>query len=354
MKLPPLKLDFLRSLTDDTGLLQHAKFGTPRREEGYSTDDNVRALIALAKYFEVKGSSKAVDRLIDTYLSFVLHMQRKDGKMHNLLSYDRRFIDYEASEDCMGRTLWSCGFIIASDLSSEKRLIGKEIFDKLLPWAFYFKSPRSKAFAIMGLKYYQKAYPEDPNLKKGIREFAEKLLRHYKAEYSEDWRWFESYLTYANGRLPQALFEANQEIVYPRSLQVAKESIDFLLEVQIVNSIFVPIGNRGWYKKGEKRAMYDQQSVEAAVMTEAALSAFRETGNTNYRLAASAIFNWFLGKNTLKKAVYNSDTGGCYDGITPNGLNLNMGAEASVCYLSAALEIQSLKRHRRTVVASQM
>jgi hypothetical protein len=354
LKLPPVKLDFIRSLTDDTGLLQHAKFGTPRREKGYTTDDNARALIALAKYLQTNGSSKIVDRLIDTYLSFVLYMQKKDGKMHNLLSYDRRFMDYEASEDCMGRTLWSCGFMMASNLSSEKRQIGKEIFDKLLPWAFFFKSPRSKAFATMGIKYYHEAYSEDPNLKKIIREFVEKLLGHYKAEHSKNWRWFEPYLTYVNGRMPQALFEAHQEMKYPHSLQTAKESIDFLLEVQMVNGTFVPIGNRGWYKKGEQRAMYDQQSVEAAVMTEAALSAFRETGDTAYRLTALAIFNWFLGKNTLKLAVYNSDTGGCYDGITAKGLNLNMGAEAIVCYLSAAIEVQSIKHHHRTTIASQM
>jgi hypothetical protein len=122
----------------------------------------------------------------------------------------------------------------------------------------------------------------------------------------------------------------------------------------MVNGMFVPIGNHGWYKKGEKRAMYDQQSVEAAVMTEAAISAFRVTGDTNYRLAALAIFNWFLGQNTLKLPVYNSDNCGCYDGITPKGLNLNMGAEAIVCYLSAALEIQSVKRSHRTAVASHI
>ena len=351
MKLPLVKLDFIVSLTDDTGLLQHAKFGTPRREDGYTTDDNARALIALTKYFQSNGSSEIVDKLIDTYLSFVLHMQRKDGKMHNFLSYDRRYMDYEGSEDCMGRTLWSCGFIMASNLSSEKRLIGKEIFDKLFPWAFYFKSPRSKAFTLMGLKYYQKAYPEDQNLKKSTRQFAEKILEHYEEEHSKEWHWFESYLTYANGRLPQALFEANREIEYDHLLQIAKESIDFLLEVQMVNGIFVPIGNRGWYKKGEKRAKYDQQSVEAAVMTEAATSAFRETGDTNYRSTALAIFDWFLGKNTLKLAVHNSENGGCYDGLTPNGLNLNMGAEATICYVSSALEIQSVQRRHKIVIA---
>lgn len=354
MKLSPVKLDFIYSLTDNTGLLQHAKFGTPLREKGYTTDDNTRALIALIKYFQANGSSEIVDRLIDTYLSFVLLMQRENGKMHNLLSYDRRFMDYEGSEDCMGRTLLSCGYVVASKLSSEKRLIGKEIFDKLLPWAHFFKSPRSIAFTIIGLKYYQDAYPNDHNLRKNIRIFAEKLLDQYNAEQSKEWNWFESILTYANGRLPQALFEANREIGYIHSLQVAKESMDFLLEVQMVNGIFVPIGNRGWYKKGEKRAMYDQQSVEAAVMTETAISAFRETGDTNYELVAKKIFDWFHGKNSLNLKVYNPDNGGCHDGITPKGLNLNMGAEATVCYLSAALDIQSVKLRRKTEAASQI
>jgi hypothetical protein len=354
LKLPPLNLDFIISLTDDTGLLQHAKFGTPRRKDGYTTDDNVRALIALIKYSHTNGKSKIVDRLIDTYLSFVLHMQRKDGKMHNLLSYDRRFMDFEGSEDCMGRTLWSSGFTMASNLPSEKRLIGKEIFDKLLPWAFFFKSPRSIAFTIIGLNHYQKAYPKDLNIKKSIGEFVKKLLQYYKTERSKKWHWFESYLTYANGRLPQALFEANQEISHANSLQIAMESIDFLLKVQMVNGIFVPIGNCGWYKKGEKRAIYDQQSLEAAVMTEAATSAFRETGITKYRLMASAIFNWFLGQNTLRYAVYDLDSGGCYDGLTTKGLNLNMGAESAISYLSARLEIQSVQRHYKTAMTSHM
>ncbi len=176
----------------------------------------------------------------------------------------------------------------------------------------------------------------------------DKLLKQYKASHSKEWPWFESYLTYVNGRLPQALFEANQENGYSHLLQIAKDSMDFLLKVQIVKNTFVPIGNRGWYKKEEKRAIYDQQSIEAAVMTEAAITAFRETGDKNYRLAAKTIFTWFHGKNTLNLAVYDINNGGCYDGITPKGLNLNMGAEATVGYLLSALEIQSLKLHKTT------
>jgi hypothetical protein len=270
-------------------------------------------------------------------------MQRADGKMHNFLGYDRSFIDEEGSEDCAGRTLWACGYVINSKLSAERRLLAKEIFDKAFRWACFFKSPRAKAFAILGLSHYHKAFTGDQNLTQNIKALSDKLLEYYKNTCSSDWRWFEPYLTYVNGRLPQALFEAYQETKQTKYIRVAEESLKFLLEVQILNDKFVPIGNKGWYKKGKPRSMYDQQSVEAASMTEAAISAYRATGNRHYKKIARTIFNWFVGKNTQNAFVYNSTTGGCYDGITEKGLNLNEGAEATVCYLSARMELQTTK-----------
>jgi len=268
-----------------------------------------------------------------------LHMQRADGKMHNFLSYDRNFMDDEGSEDCMGRTLWACGYIISSELPLEKRLLAKEIFDKAFRWACSFKSPRADAFAILGLSHYHGAYTDDQNLTENIKTLADRLLKYYYHTRSSDWRWFEPYLTYENGRLAQALFEAHLKTKLARYSQVAEEALKFLLQVQILNDKFVPIGNRNWYLKGKTRPIYDQQSVEAASMTEAALSAYRGTRNRFYRTTARKIFSWFFGMNTQNALVYNSTLGGCYDGITEKGLNLNMGAEATVCYLSARLEL---------------
>jgi hypothetical protein len=305
--LPPIKLNFLKAITDDTGIFQHSKFGTPNRLEGYTTDDNARALLAITKYGQIKGFSKS-ERLIDTYLSFLLHMQRADGKMHNFLSYDRNFID-----------------------------------DKAFRWACFFKSPRAKAFAVLGLSHYHKAYTKDRNLTRNIKTLSDKLLEYHANTRSSDWRWFEPYLTYENGRLPQALFEAYRETRQDKYIRVAEESLKFLLEVQILNDKFVPIGNHGWYEKGKLRSIYDQQSVEAASMTEAALSAYNGTDNRDYKTMARTIFNWFLGKNTQNCLVYNSITGSCYDGITEKGLNFNQGAEATVCYLSARIELQTTK-----------
>lgn len=340
MNLPSVKLDFLTLLTDDTGILQHAKFAVPKRKEGYTTDDNARALIACTRYYTSFGGSK-VEKLIDTYLSFLFYMQRTDGRLYNVLSYDRKFLDDTSSEDCMGRTLWACGQCLDSRLPPEKKMLSKEIFDKAFPWASNFKSIRAKTLSTIGLLHYQNAYPQDQNALVNMGSFADQLIQFYQHESSEDWKWFEPYLTYINGRLPHALFLAYIHTEKEKYRQVANDSMKFLLKVQMIDNKFVPIGNNGWYKRGGERAVYDQQSIEASCMVEAALAAFRATGDENYRKAAYTIFEWFLGRNSRDVVVYNPETGGCHDGITSKGLNLNEGAEATISYLMARLELET-------------
>jgi hypothetical protein len=340
IRLPPIKLDYFSSITDETGIIQHAKFATPNRREGYATDDNARALIVCTKHNELYGNLETA-KLADVYLCFLYHMQMKDGRLHNFLGYDRRFLDGVGSEDSIGRVLWACGHLINSNFDKEKKLLSKEIFDKALPHAFNFTSPRAKAFAILGLSQYYRAFPKNQTLSKSIVELVEQLLMLYKKNSSVKWRWFEGYLTYCNGRLPQALFEAYECVKDEDYLQVGKDSFNFILKVQINKGIFMPIGNNGWYRKDGLRATYDQQSVEASCMAETALAAFKATHDSNFRTAAGTIFGWYFGKNTMGLWVYESDTGSCYDGITPEGLNLNQGAEATITYLLARLEFEA-------------
>ncbi len=342
MDYPPIKLDFLKVLTDDTALLQHAKYATPCKKEGYTTDDNARALIACTKYFSLFQDS-TVKKLVDTYLSFLLYMQRTDGKMHNLLSFDRKLLDEVGSEDSIGRTLWACGHCLDAKLSNETKMLSKDIFDKAFKWASNFTSPRAKAFSIMGLFHYQKAYPKDQNAILNIKILGDQLLRQFEQEATNGWEWFEVYLTYANARLPHALFLVYECTNEEKYLQVASKAIDFLLQTQIINDVFVPVGNRGWYLKGANRAVYDQQPIEASCMVEAALAAFHTTGKEEYRQAACKAFDWFLGRNLNNLMVYDPETGGCFDGITSQGLNMNKGAEATVAYLQARLSLEEVK-----------
>jgi hypothetical protein len=341
LQLPPIKLDYLVSITDETGIVQHAKFATPNRREGYATDDNARALIVCTRHNGLNRSLETA-KLADVYLSFLYHMQMKDGRLHNFLSYDRRFLDDAGSDDSLGRALWASGSVINSNLDEEKKLLAKEIFDKALPHALNSTSHRAKAFTALGLSQYQRAYPKDKTLSLRMTKLIEQLLKIYKQGSSVDWRWFEPYLTYCNGRLPQALFEGYERIKDEDYLQVAKDSFNFILKVQMSNDMFAPIGNNGWYTKGGLKAMYDQQSVEASCMAETAVAAFRATHDNHFRTAARTIFAWFLGKNTQGLSVYNPNTGGCYDGITPEGVNLNQGAEATVAYLLARLDLETI------------
>jgi hypothetical protein len=352
LELPSVKLDFLKLLTDDTGILQHAKFATPRRHEGYTTDDNSRALIASVKYQRLYNNS-AARKLVDIYLSFLLYMQTQDGRFHNFLNYNRQFMDEFGSEDSMGRALWACGCLIDSNLPKQEKLAAKEILDRGLIWIARFGSLRSKAFTILGLAHYRKAYGRDQNIITNIEGLAQQLLQAYERELSPDWPWFEPCVTYVSGRLPQALFEAFRATSNEDYLRVAKKSFGFLMKLQLIDDEFIPIGNKGWCKRKGERAFFDQQSVEASCMVEAALAASRSTGDNEYRKAAYSIFGWFLGKNCKHLMIYNPKNGGCYDGITSNGLNLNQGAEAIACYMMARLELEIDKRSSRTRIASK-
>jgi hypothetical protein len=267
-------------------------------------------------------------------------MQRPDGKMHNWLGYDRKFLDEIGSEDCMGRTIWACGQCLNSKLPEHMKLLSKDILDKVFRSATEFTSPRAKAFAIMGLYHYHKAHPEDQNIFTNTRILAGQLNRQFEQASSKKWEWFEPYLTYANSRLPHSLFLAYDSTREPEFLETAVKSMDFLITVQSVDGLFVPVGNNGWYKRGGTRALYDQQSVEAASMTEAAIAAYLIKRKKKYLLEANKAFKWFFGQNLKGLKVYYPQDGSCYDGITPYGLNLNKGAESTVSFLQARIAFE--------------
>jgi len=339
MKPKKLRLNGLQALTDETGMFQHTKYSTIDRKKGYTTDDNARALIAALMYNKVYDDPSAL-RLANTYLSFLLYMQRKNGQFHNLLGFDRRFKDKVGSEDSMGRALWASGYTLSIDASGNMMQVAKEIFDKGLPTSFGFTSPRAIAFTILGLLYYNEAFPDDKNIQVNMGVFADSLVDQYRLEARNDWRWFESYLTYANARLPQALLGAHQTMKKSTYLEVAQSSLDYLIEIQILEDMFVPIGSQGWYTKNGNRALYDQQPIEASCMVEASLMAANLTGDKSYQNIAKIIFEWYHGRNIQEVEIYNQKTSTCHDGITPNGLNKNQGAEAAISYYIAYLKLK--------------
>jgi hypothetical protein len=339
--LPKLKIDYLESFTDDTGIFQHGRYCIPRRDEGYTTDDNARALIVCTRYHRL-SQNKRTERLASIYLAFLYHMQKQNGYFHNYLGYDRRYLDVDGSDDCIGRALWSLGCTVNSTLKQDFRMFSKDNFDRGLSAVERSISLRCHAHTILGLYEYYQAF-QDNNIKSTIERLANNLVMQYQHNSHENWRWFEPHLTYDNARLPQALFKAYMINPAQEYLDVAKESMAFQVNTQFVDNMFVPIGNNGWYKQGSERAIYDQQPLEACAMVDAAADAFYATKDKSYLKIANVAFQWYLGRNTKNTVLYNSATGGCYDGLNSGSVNLNQGAESSLSYLLARLRLEELK-----------
>jgi len=335
-----MKIDYLQAFTDDTGIFQHAKYSIPKRNEGYTTDDNARALIAVVKYQQLRNSSELTP-LIRVYLSFLNHMQRPDGGFHNYLSYERTYLDVEGSEDSAGRALWACGCTLNSSVPKELQMVARDLFERGLSMMSKAICLRFHAALLLGLYECHQAMPADR-----LRGYAKKLgdifVQRFQDQARDDWQWFEPYLTYDNARLPQALFAAYRLVEEPKFLEVAERSMEFLLKTQRVENVFVPIGNDGWYNRGGNRPLYDQQPLEAAATVEAAVDGYYITKNRDYLEAAELAFGWFLGQNSRGVMVYNPQTGGCYDGISQQCVNLNQGAESSICYLLARLKLEEV------------
>ncbi len=341
MRLPAVKMDYLQAFTDDTGVFQHGRHCIPKRGEGYTTDDNARALVACAQYSVIKNDEKN-KKLAGIYLAFLNHMQKPDGNFHNYLSYDRRYLDVDGSDDCLGRALWGCGCAVNSGFSEDSKLVAKEIFYNALPCLDRSISLRAYASALLGLYNCYNAKMEDLF---GVTEkLADRMVEQYQNEAKADWRWFEPYLTYDNARLPQALFDAYMVTKKKVYLDVAKESFEFILDTLVVEGVFVPIGNKCWYTLGGERTFYDQQPLEAAAFVDAAAEGYYATKNILYAEAAVLGFEWFLGRNTRNLVMYNAETGGCFDGLMVDSVNCNQGAESSISYLMARLKIDELQR----------
>ena len=334
--LPRARLSHLITLTDDTGLLQHARFSVPDRSHGYCTDDNARALVVMAKFYDLYRDPDA-ERLLSTYLAFVMHAQRDDGLFHNLVSYDRQFLDEVGSEDCYGRALWGLGYAMYRGPSPHFNL-AKEIFERAAA-NLTSLNLRGRAYAIQGLYYYLQRYPEAEDIIQKIDRLAAGHVALYGAASGDDWPWFEQVISYDSAVIPQSLFLAYEVTANARYLQIAETSLDFVLDKCSRGDRFSLTGNEGWHARGEEPAGFDQQPIDACGLVEACKVAFRLTGRADYLRSMRMAFDWFLGVNDTGDALYNFRTAGCSDGLTAQGANQNQGAESTLCFLLALLTL---------------
>ena len=336
--LPKVKFSHLNDLTDDFGVIQFANNTEPEVASGYTLDDNARAMIVSCMHFI---SSKAEPELkkIRVYLNFIKYVQQDDGRLFNLVSYDRK-IDFEHwSDDAHGRALWALGLLISTNsIPAEIKEGAKSIFEKALNSIKEYKSPRAAAFTLIGIYYSNKALPSIGNIAK-IRELAEFLVYIYTIHSSDKWKWFERYITYSNSKLSEALLYAYLATNEQKYLGIAQESLEFLMTTTFENGVLVPVGNNGWLHKDSDKSYFDQQPEDVSSMVQTLALAHGITKNEFYKKKAHIAFQWFLGKNTLKQVIYDETTGGCYDGVGQSSINLNQGAESTISYLIARLTL---------------
>ena len=357
--LPEIKLDHLKRMTTNFGMIQFSNISQPDLDSGYTLDDNARALISMCMNYELTGHEKDLTYL-RTYLDFIKFCQQREGNFLNYVDMDKQFTPQNKTvnlDDSNGRTIWALGYLISkkSLLPAEMISIAESILEKALPQLLTIFSTRAMAFAIKGLYFYHQVI-QNGKTDMLVKILANRLVQMYRHESEDGWEWFEGYLTYANSVLPEALLCAGLVTGEKHYKEIALKSFDFLLSSIFNKRGIEVISNKRWLFKGQDQGKYGEQPIDVAY-TLMALSKFNmEFKNPDYSDKMVIAFNWFLGDNRLDQIIYNPCTGGCFDGLEENNINPNQGAESTVSYLMARLTMEKymINEHGRKQSADQI
>jgi len=341
-ELPELKLSHLSRMTDSTGIFQHAIFSIPNFSEGYCTDDNARAFILAVLLSELGEEPERVRTLATTYAAFLHHaFDLKTKRFHNHLSFDRRWLDEQGSEDCQGRALWALGVGVGRSPYRSFQIMAGQLFALALPALTEFASPRAWAFGLIGIHEYLRRLSGDSLVNQTRETLTSQLMELFERTAQLGWPWFQEDLTYDNAKLPHALIlsgrATGQQAVFERGLQALR----WLTELQISEKgHFRSIGSNGFYRRGGTCANFDQQPIEAQAMVSACLEAYRATSDFWWYEQAQRAFDWFVGWNDLGLELYSPKTGGCRDGLHVDRVNRNQGAESTLAFLLSLAEMR--------------
>lgn len=341
--LPPLRLDHVVRMSDATGIFQHAIFNVPNFHEGYCTDDNARAYILCNLLDEIGDVAPAenLGRLATSYLAFLAAaFDYETGRFRNFMSHGRQWLETAGSEDSQGRALWAAGVGAGRSRNEGHRRLAAQLFERGLEAVRSFTSPRAWSFTLLGIHEYLRHYPGTDDILAMRSALTSRLVTAWKNCSSEQWPWFEDSVTYENARLCQALLLSGQWIPDPEALTIGLESLRWLVSIQKTPSgCFRPIGSDGFYQRDGARADFDQQPLEAQAMVAACHEAARATRDPVWTTEAKRAFEWFLGRNDLGLPLYDFTTGGCGDGLHPDRVNENQGAESTLAFQLALAEM---------------
>lgn len=342
-RYPPLS--HLSTLSDEVGVIQHAVYNVPNRATGYCTDDVSRALRVTLAASRDRGLHDVSLQLAERYLAFLSDAQLRDGRFHNFMGYDRRWLDIVGGQDSFGRALWAAGFGMRYAPHDAWRRVCSLIFERAFQVIATLDAPRSRSYAIIGMGHaFEARSRQDATLAHTIRCEAEALAQDFEQNADSKWRWFEPILTYDNARLPEAMLRSGALLEEERFVKIGLDALRFYENVTVEERTFVPIGNQGWYPRGGERARYGQQPLEAAAMVDAALVAADISRDPHYQGLAELAHAWYFGRNSLAAILV--EEGGCRDGIDDHGVSTNMGAESTLAYLSSAIALAEPRTER--------
>jgi glycosyltransferase involved in cell wall biosynthesis len=333
--LPKIKTTYLKKLTDSTGILQHAKYSIPNFKDGYCLDDNARALILTGLLENTSFYDEEIKNLQETYAAFLnFAFDEKLNQFRNLLSYEKKWIEEKGSEGSIGRAIWALGTIINRSQNQQLQNWAADIFIRAITNVEHFTSPRAWAFLLIGITEYLSKFSGYRVVNQLRDELEKRLINLFKIVSSDDWKWFENYLTYSNAKLSLGLIVSGMNFGNQEALDIGLDSLRWLCDVQkSASGNFVPIGNDGFYHRGHKRALYDQQPIEAFSTVAASLKAYEATKDSIWLKEARLAFEWFLGRNDNQIALVEHNSGACRDGLHIDRVNSNMGAESTLSYL---------------------
>lgn len=340
--MPRLDLLHVKRLTDGTGIVQFAKYGIPNLKGGYCLTDNARAVLMTTMYYHQRNDHSVLE-LLSKYLSYLHFMQNSDGTFHNLLTFDRRFLDERGTEDAFGKAIWALGYLVHFKPNDAFKQITRDLFERSINQFDILTSLRGISSSMIGLSYFLQEYSEKEYLNRVLLTMTQKLVDSFHSHAAPDWNWFESKLTYDNGLLPLALLRSDQILENETAREVARKSIAFLIQTNFSNEYFTPVGNKGWYVRAGIQAEYDQQSSEAMSMITLLFQAYQTFKDRKYLKLLFKCYSWYLGENEFHIPVYDHESGGCYEGLIYKGVNKNEGAESTLSYIISHLVV--LKAH---------
>ena len=317
--IPEMRIGHFLSLCDSTGMLQHAVHSVPDRSHGYCVDDNARALLfssVLASFGEAQLSETITAR----FAAFIQHAWNPDTRrFRNFMSYDRRWLEEQGSEDSHGRTLWALAECARKDTDPSRRRWAAALFKTALPVVEEFSSPRAWAFSLLGLDAYCTLVGGDLFANRLRRLLADRLMSLFSATETKDWIWFEDVLAYDNARLPQALIQTGLTTHTPPYVEVGLRSLRWLMSLQTTSSgYFRPVGTKSFGRLRQKPEAFDQQPVEASATISACLAAWRADDGAEWPAGAMRAFGWFLGENDLQTTLIDPEYGQLF-GWAPSG-----------------------------------